>query len=184
MIEPVPPAALGLHPKCAALLQGLPLTVDFAALPSRNSLDEREGRHVLCDHGTRGDHGEVSEPRAAQDRCIRTDGRSLTDNRLGNPESPFIPLAHDWQPRTAGPTVIRKDRVGANEGVIRDRDALPQGNAILDGHSISDHDATFNEDMFADVTFFSDDRTGHDVAERPNACSGADLVAFNERQRV
>jgi hypothetical protein len=77
--------------------------------------------------------------------------------------------------------IICEDRTRADEHVIFDSNAVPDHDVVLNSYSISDCGSSLNESLSRDVAVAADDRTFHNVGERPYARSAPDIVRLTQR---
>ncbi len=87
-------------------------------------------------------------------------------------------LRHSRGPRIP---IIGKRHSGTNEHVVFNGNTLPNTYLILYRNVVPDRCSPFHEGVVTDVDIGTNLRTLHDVRERPNARSAADLICFNER---
>ena len=74
--------------------------------------------------------------------------------------------------------VVGERRVGPDEDVVLEHDAVPELHAGLDRHAVADPGAALDEDAVADVAVGADARAGQDMGERPDPRPATDLVGL------
>ena len=80
--------------------------------------------------------------------------------------------------------VIREDRKRTNENQAFKHHAVPQGDTVLDRHSVADDCVGFHKHVIAEVAVLADPRSFHDVGERPDASARAHVRRLNHCQRM
>jgi hypothetical protein len=131
----------------------------------------------------------VQNDRARSYHCVASDGNSGNDGCICSNGGAFPHQGGDqlfvflFDPGP-WPSIVGKNRVWADEDTILDRDFIPQGNAVLDGHGIADLYLRFDKGMIADIALAANNRAIHHMGEGPNAGTPADRCRLNERLRM
>ena len=131
----------------------------------------------------------VQNDRACSYHCVPSDGNSGYDGCICSNGGAFPHQGGDQLlvflfDRGPWPSIVGKNRVWADKDTILDRDFIPQGNAVLDGHGIADLYLRFDKGMIADITLAANNRAIHHMGEGPNAGTPADRCRLNERLRM
>jgi ion channel POLLUX/CASTOR len=143
--------------------------VDVADDPRRVADDGGVRRHRPRHDRSRTDHGAVPDGDAREDRGVGADRRAVVDHRGG--ERLGLLLA-------ARERVVGERRVGSDEDVVADSQAVPELHAALDGDPVAQHHVVLDEDAVADVAVGAEHRAREHVCERPDAGTRPDLVGL------
>ena len=80
--------------------------------------------------------------------------------------------------------VVGEGRVGTNENVVLDPDAIPQLHAGLDGDPIADLHVVLDKNVITEVAVLADARPRQDVREGPDARAVANLRRLAQAERM
>ena len=131
---------------------------------------EREIRHIPCDDGAGTHECILSDRDAADDRAVRTQGRSAPDQ-----SRPQLVHPADLAARIVN---IGKNHRRAAEDVVFEGDAFIDRYVILDFHTVADTDIRADDHVLADAAVSSDPRILQNMRNVPDACSFPDLHVF------
>lgn len=146
--------------------QFLAALADPAVLAGRIAVDEGMVRYVACDHGARPYKGIAPDGRPADDCTVRPQTGPFFDQ--GRPGFVHAP---DMGARIEN---VCEDHARATKNVIFQGNSLVDADIVLHLAAVAYNCIGANDDILSDIAVFSDDGTGHHMAEMPDLCSVAD----------
>ena len=136
---------------------------------------DRLGWNRAGDNRTRADHRATPDSSAGQDGGIGADGCTVLHDGL---------RVLRWMLLAPGEKVVREGRVGADENIVAQPDAIPQLHATFDCRPVADNHIILDEHAIAHVAVVTDPGAGQDMGECPDARAVADVAGFAKRMLV